>query len=560
MIGIALKSLESLNNNKPLAPSPARGGVLRPWAPLFALGLVLTLVAALFFPPQSTWADTRQQRSVGRGGVGRIPNGSPVISSQAIAPAVASASQIKKSGRSRNSTVTDEELDDEGATALLTPPDRSNSLASAQPASQATDGGEPAIEKAPPLFVDYRRGAIPQIGFVPDSFLQDSGEAYVFDQYGNRIYFTIDPWLQQAANQLLIHYRVPWGAIVLFEPKTGKIRAVAGHSARTPEADATIPFRATYPAASLFKMITGAAAVETAGLKETDQITFRGGNYTLGEGNYRPDTRKDRRNMTVGEAMGKSVNPVFGRIALTKLTPPTLAKFAGAFNFNAPIPLEVAVEPSRYTHPADEYELSRTGAGFGDVEISPLHAAMIAGSMSYNGIMMRPYLISKIAKSDGRVIYSPRPSELRRTVRPTTAQEVIRMMTHTVSEGTAKRHFSNLDSSALRGITIAAKTGTLKGDNPVGLYRWFVAAAPIENPQIAVAALVVDMGGARIHGTGLGRRMLDYYFTEDRALAVPVTSLIEKESAPKTRRSSAIAKARTKQSKSAVRPRSRRKH
>ena len=95
-------------------------------------------------------------------------------------------------------------------------------------------------------------------------------------------------------------------------------------------------------------------------------------------------------------------------------------------------------------------------------------------------------------------------------------RELLKMMAMTVSDGTARRQFRR--SRILRKMDIAAKTGTLSGTSPKGRYYWFVAAAPVDDPEIAIATLVIDPGGARINGSGLGRQFMERYFLDRQNL------------------------------------------
>jgi hypothetical protein len=66
-------------------------------------------------------------------------------------------------------------------------------------------------------------------------------------------------------------------------------------------------------------------------------------------------------------------------------------------------------------------------------------------------------------------------------------------------------------SPTLGAIDVAGKTGTLTGDNPVGLNNWFIGAAPIQNPKIAVAVITVDPRSSS-KASHLGRLVLQKYF------------------------------------------------
>jgi cell division protein FtsI/penicillin-binding protein 2 len=64
----------------------------------------------------------------------------------------------------------------------------------------------------------------------------------------------------------------------------------------------------------------------------------------------------------------------------------------------------------------------------------------------------------------------------------------------------------------LGSISIAAKTGSIDGKDPEGHYSWFAAYAPIENPQIALVALVVNQGKWKIKATHVGEKALETFF------------------------------------------------
>jgi hypothetical protein len=85
------------------------------------------------------------------------------------------------------------------------------------------------------------------------------------------------------------------------------------------------------------------------------------------------------------------------------------------------------------------------------------------------------------------------------------------MMRYTTTVGTSRREFMRGSSPTLGAIDVAGKTGTLTGDNPVGLNNWFIGAAPIQNPKIAVAVITVDPRSSS-KASHLGRLVLQKYF------------------------------------------------
>ncbi len=88
------------------------------------------------------------------------------------------------------------------------------------------------------------------------------------------------------------------------------------------------------------------------------------------------------------------------------------------------------------------------------------------------------------------------------------------MMVATTEIGTARSYFSKRARS-LKGIRVGAKTGSLSAKDYNGErhhFSWWVGFAPAENPQIAVAALIVNVGKWRIKSTYLAREVLETYF------------------------------------------------
>lgn len=373
--------------------------------------------------------------------------------------------------------------------------------------------GKAALSDTPPKpsELSYHPAGYPILDNLDALRAIDETRSFAVDGEGNKIFFTLNPDLQLKARSLLQRYSVPWGSIVALEPRSGRVLAMASYSTKEP-AGGDLSTRATFPAASLFKLITAAAAIERAGLSGDDVISFRGGNYTLERFNYLPDARRDRRKISFADALGKSVNPAFARVGLNHLNIATLERYATNFGFNNRLPFDGPVDVSSFQRPADDYETARTAAGFGEVHISPLHAAVMTATIANRGLMMRPYLVDEIVAPSGQLKYRAHNTPVRTSIMSSTSRELLSMMQATVENGTARRQFVKVKSQYLRSTSIAAKTGTLSGDNPKGVYHWFVAAVPAENPEIAVCTLIIDPGNARVKSSALAREILEHYF------------------------------------------------
>ncbi len=328
------------------------------------------------------------------------------------------------------------------------------------------------------------------------------------------VFYTVQPQLQAFTETMVRSSNAPHVAAVVMDPKTGRILAVADKSSSIPE----LSLHAGFPAASLFKLVTTSAALEEGFIEPDSLIKFRGGTYTLDKWNYKPDPRRDKYAMTVMEALGKSCNPVFARIALRWLSPRTLRDYAQIFGFNEDLQSDLDLPRSTAQIPDEDYQLGRTAAGFGEVNISPIHAATLMSGIANGGLLPRPNIIDRVISPSGAVKYNGQPEYLKRILRPNTAKTLLHMMEATTTIGTSRKEFMSRNKPVLPGIDVAAKTGTLKGTNPPGLNNWFIAAAPIENPQVAVSVIVVNPGGTSSRASHVGKRLIEKYFELHGAL------------------------------------------
>ncbi|WKZ57422.1 MAG: penicillin-binding transpeptidase domain-containing protein [Bdellovibrionota bacterium] len=322
---------------------------------------------------------------------------------------------------------------------------------------------------------------------------------------GDLVFYTVQPELQEYAETLVRSTRSHHVAIALMDPQTGRILAVAGKSKSVPNP----LLHDAVPAASLFKVVTAAAALERASYSPLSKVYYRGGPYTLERWNYLPDPKRDRISMTLAEALGKSCNPVFGRIALKHLSAPVLQQYARSFGFNQPLRADFQLPASSATIPSSAYELSRTAAGFGKVYMTPIHAVTFMSTVANEGLIPRPHLIDEIYDSKGRQIYKGRTAVVGRAVNPRTASTLLDMMRYTTTVGTSRSEFMRSKYRSGFPVPVAAKTGTLRGTNPKGLNQWFIAAAPISNPKIAVAILVVDPANSSSKPSRMGRQLIE---------------------------------------------------
>lgn len=356
----------------------------------------------------------------------------------------------------------------------------------------------------------------PRLAMLPKFESSLGSQSVALTKNNNFVFFTINPDLQRTTEKLVMTANAAHVAIVVMNVKTGAVLAIASKSPQIPN----LSLHAGFPAASLFKVVTAAAAVEQANVTPETLVNFRGGTYTLSEWNYLPDARRDRKSMTIAEAMAKSCNPVFGHIGLKYLNGDVLSRYARNFGFNTPLGFEAPLEDSEAMIPTSSpFQYSRTAAGFGEVAISPVHAAALMSGIANGGLLPRPSLVDRIVRSDGTIIYRTAPESVQRIIQPSTAKTLMTMMEYTTTIGTSRREFMVGNRPVLGNMEVAAKTGTLSGTNPVGLNNWFIGAAPAANPELAVAVVAVDPR-LSVRASHLARQVIQSYFGIEPVLPV----------------------------------------
>jgi cell division protein FtsI/penicillin-binding protein 2 len=294
-------------------------------------------------------------------------------------------------------------------------------------------------------------------------------------------------------------------ALVVMEPDTGKIIAMTGFDLEKPDTNPCV--KSNYPAASLFKIVTAAAAVETLGYKPSTPMYFNGNKYTLYKRQLKDVKNKYTSKTSFSKAFAESINPVFGKIGKNHLGRKRLDHYADAFGFNQVIDWELPFLSGNFKTNDTAYHLAELGCGFNtQTTISPIFSAMIISAIVNLGNVNLPSIVEHVTNADGEILYKNKTTPYKTIISSKTAAIMMQLLEKTIKSGTARKSFRGASKDkVLSKLVIGGKTGSLYNRGHTIKYDWFTGFGKDKrtNQQIALSIVVV-------HGKYIGTRASEY--------------------------------------------------
>ena len=343
-------------------------------------------------------------------------------------------------------------------------------------------------------------------------------QSSIIDQFegkrtsGDDVVTTLDVHAQEVAFRDLAGRD---GAVLAIVPSTGAVKVFAASPTFNANAVRTqaglhalgllpghvFSNRATaaqYTPGSTFKVVTAIAAIDSGRYTPDSQVSGRSPITVSGQ-SLSNDGGDSYGNVSLSYALTHSINTVFAQVALG-VGAPTLQTYMNRLGFYSTPPIdlpssELAQSGVRFpNHPGylpvtGGADVGRVGIGEGGLEVTPLQMLMVASAVANRGRLMVPHLTARIVNPDGQTVETIAPRLYSTVMKPATAQQVGAMMQNVVQDGTGT-------AAALVGIHVAGKTGTAQDCSNLALIAcqynqdWFIAYAPVENPQIAIAVTV----------------------------------------------------------------------
>lgn len=391
---------------------------------------------------------------------------------------------------------------------------------------------------------DYLRGERGSRRVEVDAFGRELG--YVHQKLstpGANIYLTIDTRLQQEAEYCL---EDKVGAIVALNPQNGKILALASSPTFSPEAferglsaaqwqellkneDHPLMNRAIigqYPPGSTFKIVMAVAALEEGVITPETYIHCRG---YLASGNhlFRCWRKRGHGSVNLHRGLVVSCDTYFYEVG-RRLGIERIAKWSRRFGLGAPTNLKLdrerpglvasaAWKRQRFGAAWREGDTFSVAIGQGYNLATPLQMARMAATLANGGTVYQPQLVEKVENAAGEILQRFQPVvQGRLEADPANLALVQEALAAVVRGGTGRRAW-------LPQVQVAGKTGTSqvvslekeKSGRHIRRFQnhaLFVAYAPVDYPQVAVAVIVEHGGQGGQVAAPLAKRVLSAYF------------------------------------------------
>jgi len=313
---------------------------------------------------------------------------------------------------------------------------------------------------------------------------------------GHDVYLTLDAALQDIVERALAEaielYDAAGGDVVVLEPRTGEVLAVASR-----RADGSVPatvFTSVFEPGSTAKVFAAAALLEAGLVTERDSVYGERGVWVQRYRTIRDDHPTEW--LTLRTAIQVSSNIGIAKFA-ERLGAARQYLMLRSFGFGAPTGIEFPAESRGSLERPDRWSgVSAASLAMGyEVAVTPLQLAAAYAAVANDGVLMRPTLVRETRAPDGSVRYRQRPEPVRRVVRPEVARELRAMLRGVVFEG-GTGSTAALSTYELAGKTGTARRATAQGYSPGAYTATFASLFPAEDPQLVMVVKLDDPRGA----------------------------------------------------------------
>jgi penicillin-binding protein 2 len=381
------------------------------------------------------------------------------------------------------------------------------------------------------------------VGLVEDERLEGRVESRP-PVPGHDVYLTINIKLQRAAEEIF-----DWdkGALVAMDPESGAVLAAVSRPVYDPNifirgvsaedwqelnGNPDKPLfnrcvQATYPPASTFKLMVAYACLKTRAASTAERFQPCYGGYQFGNRYFRCWKPEGHGYTNLFEAIVNSCDVYFYQLS-EKLEADDFAYTGRLFGFGRKTEIDLPSEARGILPDKSYYDrkfgkgkwtrghLLNYSIGQGDALATPVQLCLMTAMIANGGRRVRPHIVDRIEDSEGRVMFvSDRSAEAVSQIDRNLLKFIMRSMKAVVDGETGTGR-----AAAIPDFAVCGKTGTAQ--NPHGAdHALFVAYAPADNPEIALAIVLEHAGHGGAMAAPMAGRILSAYFNLSGQPGIP---------------------------------------
>jgi cell division protein FtsI (penicillin-binding protein 3) len=321
-------------------------------------------------------------------------------------------------------------------------------------------------------------------------------------RFGASLHLTLDKNIQYIVEKELAAgvkaQNAKAGTVIVLEPATGKILAMASQPSFNPNSFARYQQKNyrnravadAYEPGSTLKVFLIASALNEKLVTPEKIIDCERGAYRVGGKVIHDHHPYDK--LSVSDILKFSSNIGAAKIGKS-LEREKFYNYLTEFGFGELTGIEVPGESRGLLRsPEDWFEVDLAAISFGQgLMVTPLQLAAATGAIANGGYLMQPYLVEKVVDSYGQVVENRQPQIQRRVVTAEVAHQVTKMMETATDEG------GTGTLADVEGYLVAGKTGTAqKVDTVTGGYSVdkrlssFVGFVPASNPKLVILVMI----------------------------------------------------------------------
>jgi cell division protein FtsI (penicillin-binding protein 3) len=319
---------------------------------------------------------------------------------------------------------------------------------------------------------------------------------------GQDLYLTLDQVIQYHAevelDRAMKETGSRWGTVVVMQPHTGAVLAMATRPSFNPNAYSGTPAehlrnRAvsdTFEPGSTMKVFVAAEALERGLVRPNEIIDCLHGSIMVSGKRIRDHKIFDLLTFTDVIARSSNVGII---IAGSRLKPEALHNAYTKVGFGSRTGAGLPGESPGILHPPRRWSgVSQASMSIGqEIGVTALQLVRAMSAVANRGILPNPYII----KDGGGAVPSGSPPG-KRVMKQATAETLNRMLEWTVQDGTGKL-------AAVPGYQVAGKTGTAQKPGPRGYgddkVASFLGYVPSTRPELTML-VVLDSPQGLYHG------------------------------------------------------------